>query len=118
MKIDKSLLSGSTTLLVLKLLSEGEKYGYEMIQELAARSDHTFELKEGTLYPILHDLENKGCLTSRVRETPGGRQRKYYAISDKGLGLLRDKTAEWQTFSQKVNDVVFGPDPKPVPAGA
>ena len=51
MKADKNLLSGSTTLLVLSLLAAGDKYGYEMIAELDARSDHTFTLKEGTLYP-------------------------------------------------------------------
>lgn len=116
MKIDRSLLSGSTTLLVLKMLSEGEKYGYQMIQELAARSDRTFELKEGTLYPILHDLENKGCVEAELRETPAGRQRRYYRITDKGLKLLEEKTAEWKLFSEKVNDLVLGPAPRPAPA--
>ena len=53
-KIDKSLLSGSTSMLVLALLRESDKYGYQMITELALRSDNTFELKEGTLYPVLH----------------------------------------------------------------
>lgn len=115
MKIDKSLLSGSTTLLVLKMLSEEEMYGYQMIQTLAKRSDDTFTLREGTLYPILHDLESKGCVESFSQLTPGGRQRKYYRITDKGAALLRDKTAEWQHFSEKVNDVVFGPAPKPAP---
>ena len=52
MKPDKSLLSGSTTLLILSLLSGGDMYGYEMISQLEARSDHTFTLKEGTLYPL------------------------------------------------------------------
>ena len=61
-KADKNLLSGSTTLLVLSLLSSGDKYGYEMIAELEARSDHTFTLKEGTLYPILHTLEKDGAV--------------------------------------------------------
>ena len=51
MKADKSLLSGSTTLLVLSLLSTGDKYGYEMIAELDARSDHTFTLKRGPSTP-------------------------------------------------------------------
>ena len=49
MKIEKSLLSGSTPLLVLSLLKDGDKYGYEMVTELAKRSDDTFLLKEGTL---------------------------------------------------------------------
>ena len=59
MKIDKSLMTGSTTLLILSLLSREEMYGYQMITELARRSDKTFELKEGTLYPILHGLETE-----------------------------------------------------------
>ena len=69
---DKTLLSGSTTLLVLSLLSEGDKYGYEMIAELDRRSDHTFALKEGTLYPILHTLEKDGAVKSYEKEAPTG----------------------------------------------
>ena len=57
MKIEKSLLSGSTPMLVLSLLTDGDKYGYEMVEELSRRSDDTFQLKEGTLYPLLHTLE-------------------------------------------------------------
>ena len=57
MKVDKSLITGSTTMLVLSLLKDGDKYGYEMIKELEKKSDETFSLKEGTLYPILHGLE-------------------------------------------------------------
>ena len=63
MKIDKSLMSGSTTLLVLSLLSGEEMYGYQMITELARRSNHVFDLKEGTLYPILHGLEAEGLVS-------------------------------------------------------
>ena len=65
MKIDKSLMTGSTTLLILSLLAREEMYGYQMITELARRSDRTFELKEGTLYPILHALEAEGLVTAR-----------------------------------------------------
>ena len=108
MKIDKELMSGSNTLLILKLLSEREMYGYEMIQELSRRSENAFAMKEGTLYPLLHSLEKQKCVSCRVTETPGGRQRKYYAITGKGLDLLKEKKEEWSFFSQKVNDVVFG----------
>ena len=61
MKIDKTLMSGSTTLLILSLLASGEMYGYEIISELSARSDKTFELKEGALYTLLHNLYWKKC---------------------------------------------------------
>jgi len=108
MKVDKSLLSGSTTLLVLSLLKGSDMYGYEMILELARRSDKTFELKEGTLYPILHGLEQEKRVKSYEKEAPNGRMRKYYHITKSGLELLEEKQAEWRFFAEKVNDVVFG----------
>ena len=66
-KLDKSLLSGSTTLLLLQLLSEREMYGYEMIETLRDRSQNVFELKAGTLYPLLHGLEEKGFHKKRAQ---------------------------------------------------
>ena len=105
MKADKNLLSGSTTLLVLSLLAAGDKYGYEMIAELDARSDHTFTLKEGTLYPILHGLEKDGAVNSYTREASTGRTRKYYHITRKGLRRLEEQKREWTAFSQKVNAI-------------
>lgn len=108
MKIDKSLMAGSNALLVLKLLSEGEKYGYEIITELSRRSDRTFELQEGTLYPLLHMLERDRCVESFRQETPQGRVRIYYRITPKGLQLLAEKQAQWKLFSAKVDQVVFG----------
>ena len=106
MKIDKNLVSGSTTMLVLSLLAREEMYGYQMITELARRSDHTFELKEGTLYPILHGLEADRYVTSCEREAPSGRKRKYYKITKKGERALEEKKAEWNLFTEKVNAVV------------
>ena len=64
MEFDKSLVSGSNAMLVLSLLKDGDKYGYEMVQELKRRSDNVFALKEGTLYPLLHALENAGEVKS------------------------------------------------------
>ena len=134
-KADKNLLSGSTTLLVLSLLSAGDKYGYEMIAELEAKSDHTFTLKEGTLYPILHTLERDGAVKSYEKEAPTGRKRKYYHITHrglrlldeetldailrhelshltkKGLRLLDEKKEEWTEFSKTVNAILAGTAP-------
>lgn len=111
MKVDKSLLSGSTTLLVLSLLKTGDMYGYEMIAELSRRSDKTFELKEGTLYPILHGLEQEKCVRSYEKEAPSGRVRKYYHITKRGLKRLEEKREEWRFFTEKVNGVVYGDAP-------
>ena len=111
MKADKSLMSGSATLLVLSLLSGEDMYGYQMIAQLEARSDHTFAMKEGTLYPILHALEKDGAVDSYEKSAPTGRTRKYYHITKKGLRLLGEKKEEWTTFSQAVNAVLAGSAP-------
>lgn len=106
MKIEKSLLSGSTPLLILSLLKDGDKYGYEMVAELAKRSDDTFLLKEGTLYPLLHTLEKNRWVKSYTKQTPSGRERKYYRLTDEGRAQLEYKEKEWQLFSEKVNAVL------------
>ena len=80
MPIDKSLISGSTSMLLLKLLTEKDMYGYEMIETLRKKSNDVFELKAGTLYPLLHSLEQKGYLTS-YEEEASGKVRKYYSIT-------------------------------------
>ena len=108
MEIDKSLVSGSMALLVLKLLEDGDKYGYQMIEELKRRSDDTFHLKAGTLYPLLHGLEEKGLVTSWVEESQGGRPRKYYHLTDAGRDALAEKETEWRTFSGAVDRVLRG----------
>ena len=63
-------------LLILSLLAGEDMYGYQMIVELARRSDHTFEMKEGTLYPVLHALERTGLVEAYQQEAPTGRVRK------------------------------------------
>ena len=108
MRADKNLLSGATTLLVLSLLSTGDMYGYQMIAELESRSDHTFTLKEGTLYPILHGLENEGAVKAYEQEAATGRTRRYYHITKKGLRVLDEKKREWAGFSARVNAVIAG----------
>ena len=106
MKIDKSLLSGSAALLVLSLLSESDKYGYQMIGDLALRSENVFEFKEGTLYPVLHALEKEGALRSYEKEAPSGRTRRYYSITAKGRRLLSEKREQWGQFARAVELIV------------
>lgn len=108
MKFDKGLVAGSSTMLVLSLLEGSDMYGYQMIEELARRSNDAFQMKEGTLYPILHGLEKEKYLTSYQQEAPTGRQRKYYKLTAKGKKLLDEKRAEWEAFNHGVNSVLSG----------
>lgn len=109
MKIEKSLLSGSTPMLILSLLRSGDMYGYEMVSELARRSDNTFQLKEGTLYPLLHTMEQKNWITCYTKQTEKGRERKYYRLTDEGLAHLEYKQEEWRLFSRQVDSVLGFP---------
>ncbi|MBO5323038.1 MAG: helix-turn-helix transcriptional regulator [Oscillospiraceae bacterium] len=106
MKIEKSLLSGSTPMLILSLLKDGDKYGYEMVETLAKRSDDTFQLKEGTLYPLLHALEKEKFVESYSKTAPNGRERKYYRLTRSGREQLEYKEKEWKLFTEKVNAVL------------
>ena len=106
MKFDKGLVAGSSTLLVLSLLEREDMYGYQMIEELLRRSNRTFEMKEGTLYPILHGLEKDKMVTSYDMTAPTGRSRKYYRLTRRGRELLGEKKQEWEQFHQGVENVL------------
>src|SRR5690554_5403029 len=108
MKIDKDLMKGSTTMLILNLLSTGDMYGYQMVKELEKRSDETFTLKEGTMYPILHSLESEGMVESYWEKGSTGRKRKYYHITGNAQKLLEEKKKEWNIYSSTINKVLRG----------
>ena len=108
MKFEKALISGSNAMLLLSLLQDGDKYGYEMVQELKRRSNDAFELKEGTLYPLLHSLEKSGEIRAYDATAISGRVRRYYHLTDKGAARLSEKVTEWRAFSESVN-AVLGP---------
>ena len=93
------------TMLILKLLSEKDMYGYEMIDTLRQKSQNVFELKAGTLYPLLHNLEEKGLLTVYEQEY-AGKTRKYYSITKNGEGFLKKKKEEWEEYQAAVANVL------------
>ena len=105
MTIDKSLISGSMAMLILKLLSEKDMYGYEMIDTLKKRSENVFELKAGTLYPLLHSLEDKDYLISYEKEVLG-KVRKYYQLTKEGQKFLLHKQEEWEHYAKSVTNVL------------
>ena len=105
MAVDRNLVSGSMAMLLLKLLSEKDMYGYEMIDTLRQRSQNVFELKAGTLYPLLHSLEEKNMLRSYEEEVLG-KVRKYYQITGEGRKTLQKKEQEWQEYAGAVARVL------------
>lgn len=98
----------NTTTLLLKLLEEQDMYGYQMIDTLKQRSDDTFHLKAGTLYPLLHQLEREGAVTSYEEKADGDRVRKYYHLTEKGKALLQEKETELRKYVTAVSKVLEG----------
>lgn len=108
MELDKNLAGGSMSLLVLKLLEDGDLYGYQMIEELRRRSEDAFRLKAGTLYPLLHSLEGKGYVTAYEQTAESGKARRYYRLTKQGQGALREKENAWNAYAQAVGRVLKG----------
>lgn len=108
MELDKSLVSGSMALLVMKLLEGSDMYGYQMIEELKKRSDNTFHLKAGSLYPLLHSLEEKGYVSAYEKNATAGKPRRYYHLTNQGRGALQEKEKSWNMYAHAVNQVLGG----------
>ena len=108
MKISKELLKGSTSIMILKIISEEDSYGYQITQVLYKRSDEFLKLNEGTLYPILHSMEKEGFIESYKKISESGRERKYYRITALGTVHLATQIKEWKVFSSSVDKVLCG----------
>ncbi|MCK8060173.1 MULTISPECIES: PadR family transcriptional regulator [unclassified Fusibacter] len=98
----KGLLEGC----ILEIISHGETYGYEITENLN-RSGFA-DLNEGSVYPVLIRLQNKDLVTSKSKESPLGPRRKYFYITDKGLGFLDSFKREWQEISGVVTTILKG----------
>lgn len=105
MRLSKNQMSGNTAMLILKLISEKDMYGYEMIDTLAKRSDNVFELKVGTLYPLIHGLVESGYLSCYSQEM-NGKLRKYYHITPSGEKYLSKMVEEWNYYSSAVQNLL------------
>jgi|ERR1017187_4281608 PadR family transcriptional regulator PadR len=92
--------------LLLSLISEQPLYGYQMIKDLAGRSQGYFKFKEGTLYPALHKLEAAGMVDGKWQTLASGQKRKYYNITEKGLEVLKIKRDSWIEFLNAMNLVI------------
>lgn len=94
-------------MLVLRLLKSEAKYGYQIIQEMKEKSEDTFLLKDGTLYPILYRLEDDKLVVSKWSEAVGKQvPRKYYEITEAGQNALDEVEAVWKRISDGVTKIM------------
>ncbi|MGE4063820.1 MAG: PadR family transcriptional regulator [Rhodospirillaceae bacterium] len=106
-KTNPDFMTGVPELLILRLLSAREMYGYELVQAIGAASGQAISLGEGVVYPVLHALEEQGCLKSR-RKPVNGRTRVYYVATAAGRKRLGEMMSEWQRITDAVAGIVKG----------
>ena len=113
--ISKALVAASLKPFILSILAEGESYGYEIIQRVHDLTDGQLQWTTGTLYPLLHSLENKGLLDAFWREAESGPPRKYYQLTPKGHKSLAIEKKQWLSVHEALLKL-WGPNPSLSPA--
>lgn len=102
-KISSDLLRGHTDTMILKLLMEGDKYGYEISKLIGINSQGEYELKEATMYSSVKRLESDGGITSYWGDETQGGRRKYYKITDKGKQIYAENKTNWE-YAKRILD--------------
>jgi PadR family transcriptional regulator PadR len=95
-------MRGAGPTAILQLLSNGEKYGYELVQLLDRRTEGVLAMGQSTLYPLLYNLQSKGVIASRTEKADNGRARRYYRITDAGRKRLARDLAQYETLSTAI----------------
>ena len=102
----ETLKKGSAELLILTMLQEDSRHGYEMGKLIELRSGGRIQFHISSLYPILVRMQNRGWITSRWVEKEGERRRRYYRLTEKGERALTEQRRRWEEFSVAVNEVI------------
>ena len=102
-----NFLNGVPELLVLKLLSRREMYGYEIVKAIQAETGKALAFGEGCIYPCLHYLKQKKFVSSR-RKDVGGRSRNYYELTRGGAKRLEELTTDWSRVTSSISLVMKG----------
>lgn len=104
--MEGEILKGHLDMIVLAALSGGPAHGYAVIQEIRRRSGGAFDLPEGTIYPVLHRLEQTDLLSSKWTTAESGRKRRVYSLTKRGQRALADHRAVWRRFADAVGGLL------------
>lgn len=119
MRVERELMRGAGPVAVLKLLSSRPMYGYELVELLAQRSEGVLDMGQATLYPMLYNLEAKGLVRAEWATAESGRDRKYYALTDRGRKRLEEDVKQWRMLARAMAGlgVLSAAASKPAAAG-
>ena len=99
---EAALKRGTAELLVLAQLEQRQRHGYEIAQQIAARSEGAVSFHAASLYPVLYRLERRGLISGRWVEKAGQRRRRYYSLTATGRKMLEARRKTWNAFTQAV----------------
>jgi PadR family transcriptional regulator PadR len=105
MELTKDLMGASAVPLILSILTEGESYGYALIQRVRDLSHGEIEWTDGMLYPVLHRLEKQGLIKACWRTADNGRQRKYYSLKVSGRTALEKQREQWRVVNLTLEQI-------------
>jgi transcriptional regulator len=114
--MEGEMLKGHLDMIVLAALSAGPAHGYAVIEEIRRRSAGAFDLPEGTIYPVLHRLEEAGLLAGRWVTADSGRRRRVYSMTRRGERELGERRAVWEQFSSAIGSLFRESRPSKHPA--
>src|SRR4051794_35257987 len=114
--MEAEMLKGHLDAIVLAAVESGPAHGYAIIEAIKSRSDGTFDLPEGTIYPALHRLEQAGLLSSRWTTAESGRKRRVYALTRPRPRAPAERRAGWERFSDAIGGLLEGTAPCKTPA--
>ncbi len=109
--ISRELKAASSKPMILSILSHGESYGYQIIQNIEKLSGGEWEWSEAMLYPVLHRMNSDGLIQSRWEVMDNGRKRKYYNLTEKGEKALAKEKKEWMSVHE-VLKTLWGSNPQ------
>jgi PadR family transcriptional regulator, regulatory protein PadR len=101
--MDKNAVKGATTLLIMSLLDEQPMHGYELCRTIKTRSRGIFAFSEGTIYPLLYGMEEKGLVRGVWESAESARRRKVYNLTATGRKALQERRTQWARFQEGLN---------------
>jgi len=96
------LLQGTLDLLILKTLAPGPLHGYAIAQRIQQRSEDVLVVEEGSLYPALYRMENKGWIMSEWGKSENNRRARFYALTQAGRKQLEEETTLWERMQRAI----------------
>ena len=103
--LDRELKKGSAELLILSLVEDQPRHGYDLSKLIETRSGGVLKFRVASLYPLLYRLEKRGWILGRWIEKAGQRRRRYYRLTPAGAGVLASQRNTWREFSEAINRI-------------